>query len=701
MKKIIAALAGLVLLCAGCTELLSVLPEEHLFSDGTTKSTLGDSLPPELENRRGTEGERVCIKGVWYIWVQGGWMMDTDQSNDEELDSREHDDEVSFVKECYMSGNKDLVMEKFLEWYYENENTLPFSGNTALFFYLIDEIGINPQLILDRSLVDWGQNALDGLENMDSFRVYLQLETPNHELCATILGLLFESNVHVVTPCDSQGSLSVFRTPSGENLGIIEDRTLGMTKIFGNEIYICLNTAAFPDLLDKAQYVDVWIEEVFHTICLLNGSLEGAKLSYAEFLEDAFRYIMYRSDIPGSWHFIENGYNRDYMGSFERAYDNWLGNVDPFELGNSDEPGFLSWINDFYDAWFSASRDGVPEYAGLAKSPVPDNAEQLEAMFNLVYARNPRAVSGLLDRLLQELSMMGAYHGPYNASTCPERVEEYFAEHSSYSMEYCRIVLKGKVSQAFIRRLSYQDNSFGFKIMAYVVSDDDITLYCKTPITSIQCISGEMGVTSVVLPGSLKTIMNGTFARNAMLDNVVIPSGVRNIGSSVFANCSSLRNVNFEGFRKNIKFGADVFKNCPCGDLSVLDRLESMSSSGALLNEYVRNRIVVQGYEETITLATSPHSISSGSLSVTSSNPAVSVSYRSGRAVLSVLREGACSTILTIKGDDLDKDYNYPIDFEFNPLASGIDKRIDINSPGAVKAPLQIKLLSLDKTFLK
>jgi hypothetical protein len=66
----------------------------------------------------------------------------------------------------------------------------------------------------------------------------------------------------------------------------------------------------------------------------------------------------------------------------------------------------------------------------------------------------------------------------------------------------------------------------------------------------------DMGAKEVVLPDSLKTILDSAFAGNQTLTKVTLPEGIESIGSSVFSNTPFLHSVNFPSSLKYLGIAA-------------------------------------------------------------------------------------------------------------------------------------------------
>ena len=78
-------------------------------------------------------------------------------------------------------------------------------------------------------------------------------------------------------------------------------------------------------------------------------------------------------------------------------------------------------------------------------------------------------------------------------------------------------------------------------------------------LTALAAEGGE-----VILPATLATVEEETFAGNAGMTSLVIPKTVKAIGSRAFANCVGLREVYF-GKNASLKIAADAFEGC--GDI--------------------------------------------------------------------------------------------------------------------------------------
>ena len=82
----------------------------------------------------------------------------------------------------------------------------------------------------------------------------------------------------------------------------------------------------------------------------------------------------------------------------------------------------------------------------------------------------------------------------------------------------------------------------------------------KVTAISYEAFTSCLGVTSVTLPSSMKTIGVEAFATCENLKSITIPEGVTSIGRQAFYNCQSLTAITIPGSVKNI--GDEAFKNC-------------------------------------------------------------------------------------------------------------------------------------------
>lgn len=111
---------------------------------------------------------------------------------------------------------------------------------------------------------------------------------------------------------------------------------------------------------------------------------------------------------------------------------------------------------------------------------------------------------------------------------------------------------------------SYSDKGDHIEITAYNGTDKEVTIPSEIdgkPVTVIGLSAFEgRGITSVVIPESVKTIDDWAFGNCSSLESVVI-KGAETIGDNAFAYCNNLENVQLPDTLKSVGYYA--FASCP------------------------------------------------------------------------------------------------------------------------------------------
>ncbi|MBE6758532.1 MAG: hypothetical protein E7554_00390 [Ruminococcaceae bacterium] len=122
----------------------------------------------------------------------------------------------------------------------------------------------------------------------------------------------------------------------------------------------------------------------------------------------------------------------------------------------------------------------------------------------------------------------------------------------------------------------------GYAITDYAGNEAEVLVpaeYKGLPVFKIAdfAFSGEMGITSVVIPDSVTTIGTGAFNECISLTSVEIPDSVKSIGVEAFENCRNLTAVEIPGSVTHI--GVSAFQHCT--SLSSVEFTEGLTHIGS------------------------------------------------------------------------------------------------------------------------